>query len=61
MMILYNGILEELVDQLRLAYADPKAVEQVTRKLQTMKQGTLSFALYVAEFERTLLDADGGD
>ena len=26
-----------------------------------MKQGTQSFASYLAEFERTLLDADGGD
>jgi hypothetical protein len=61
MSTLRDGILKELVEQLKIAYADPKAIERATRRLQTMRQETRSFSTYLAEFERTLLDAEGGN
>jgi len=61
MTTLHAGILNELADQLKLAYDDAKAVERATQKLQTLKQGAKSFANHLADFDRTLLDAGGGD
>ena len=61
MTTLRAGILNELADQLKLAYDDAKAVERATKKLQTLKQGAKSFANHLADFDCTLLDAGGGE
>lgn len=51
--------LDGLVQQLRNAYDDPESVVRAVRKLDTLQQGTSSFARYLARFERTLLQAGG--
>jgi hypothetical protein len=51
--------LDGLIQQLRNAYDDPESVERAVRKLDTLQQGTSSFAKYLARFERTLLQAGG--
>jgi hypothetical protein len=48
-----------LVEQLRLAYDDPQAAERASRKLSVMRQGNKSFAVFLAEFDRTILEAGG--
>lgn len=50
-----------LLYQLQIAYDDPESAERAARKLNTLRQGTKSFNLFLAEFERTLLDAGGID
>jgi hypothetical protein len=51
--------LDGLIQQLRNAYDDPESVGRAVRKLDTLQQGTSSFAKYLARFERTLLQAGG--
>ena len=51
--------LDGLIQQLRNAYDDPESVGRAVRKLDTLQQGTSSFARYLARFERTLLEAGG--
>ncbi len=50
-----------LLYQLQIAYDDPESAERAARKLNTLRQGTKSFNSFLAEFERTLLDAGGID
>ena len=52
-------ITEGLVSQLRAAYDDNDAVERASRKLNQLRQGSKSFSTFLAEFDRTLLDAGG--
>jgi hypothetical protein len=51
--------LDRLIQQLRNAYDNPELVGRAVRKLDTLQQGTSSFARYLARFERTLLKAGG--
>ena len=51
--------IEGLFGQLRAAYDDNDAVERASRKLNIMRQGSKSFSAFLAEFNRTLLDAGG--
>src|ERR1700742_4707824 len=51
--------VEGLFGQLRAAYDDNDAAERASRKLNIMRQGTKSFSAFLAEFDRTLLDAGG--
>jgi hypothetical protein len=53
--------VEAIVQQLRLVYEDPKSTARAANKLGSLKQGTKSFATFIAEFERTILEAGGGD
>ena len=48
---------EGLFNQLRAAYDDNDAAERASRKLSQMRQGSKSFSAFLAEFNRTLLDA----
>lgn len=57
--VLDGDALDKLVAQLRNAYDDPESVERAVRKLDTLQQGTGTFAKYLARFERTLLEAGG--
>ena len=50
---------EGLFEQLRLAYDDHESAERAARKLNTLRQGTKPFSIFLAEFDRTLLDAGG--
>jgi hypothetical protein len=52
-------LLDELIQQLRNTYDDPESVGRAVRKLDTLQQGTSSFAKYLARFEHTLLQAGG--
>jgi hypothetical protein len=51
--------LDNLIQQLRNAYDNPESVERAVRKLDSLQQGTSSFAKYLARFERTLLEEGG--
>jgi hypothetical protein len=51
--------IEGLFGQLRAAYDDNDAAERASRKLNIIRQGTKSFSAFLAEFDRTLLDAGG--
>lgn len=51
--------VEGLVEQLRAAYDDAQAAERASRKLTIMRQGNKSFAAFLAEFDRTILEAGG--
>jgi hypothetical protein len=51
--------VEGLVEQLRAAYDDAQAAERASRKLNFMRQGNKSFAAFLAEFDRTILEAGG--
>ena len=48
-----------LFSQLRAAYDDNDAAERASRKLNIMRQGSKTFGTFLAEFDRTLLDAGG--
>ena len=48
-----------LLEQLRVLYEDPQAVQRATQKLNDMKQGAKTFNIYLAEFEAILWDAGG--
>jgi len=50
---------ESLLYQLELAYNDSESIQRATRKLNIIRQGTKPFSLFIAEFERTLIDAGG--
>ena len=50
---------EGLFSQLRAAYDDNDAAERASRKLNIMRQGSKTFGAFLAEFDRTLLDAGG--
>ncbi|KAH0841257.1 hypothetical protein FOPE_06510 [Fonsecaea pedrosoi] len=43
----------------RAAYEDHEAAERASRKLSFMRQGTKTFSTFLAEFDRTILDAGG--
>jgi hypothetical protein len=51
--------VDGLLEQLERAYDDPEAMERATRKLSNLTQGSKSFSTFLAEFDRTLLDAGG--
>ena len=51
--------IEGLFSQLRAAYDDNDAAERASRKLNQMRQGSKSFSAFLAEFDRTILDAGG--
>lgn len=51
----------DLLYQLQLAYNDSESAERAARKLSILRQGTKPFSAFLAEFERTLLDAGGID
>jgi Retrotransposon gag protein len=51
--------VDGLVSQLRAAYDDNDTAERASRKLSQMRQGPKSFGTFLAEFDRTLLDAGG--
>ena len=51
--------VEGLVEQLRLAYEDPMATARAATRLNSLKQGTKSFAVFIADFDRTILEAGG--
>jgi hypothetical protein len=48
-----------LVAQLRAAYDDTESAERASRKLNVMRQGKKAFPIFLAEFDRTILDAGG--
>ena len=50
---------EGLFGQLKAAYDDNDAAERASRKLSTMRQGSKKFNAFLAEFDRTLMDAGG--
>lgn len=50
---------EGLIGQLRAAYDDVDTAERASRKLSQMKQEGKTFSVFLAEFDRTLLDAGG--
>lgn len=50
---------EGLFNQLRIAYDDNDAEERASQRLGSMKQGTKKFSTFIADFDRTLLDAGG--
>jgi uncharacterized protein YfiM (DUF2279 family) len=49
----------ELVAQLKAAYDDRESAERASRKLNVMRQGKKAFPIFLAEFDRTILDAGG--
>jgi hypothetical protein len=51
--------VDGLVEQLRAAYDDAQAAQRASSKLTTMRQGNKSFAAFLAEFDRTILEAGG--
>jgi hypothetical protein len=51
--------VDGLITQLRVAYDDNETAERASRKLNQMRQGSKSFSNFLAEFDRTLLDAGG--
>jgi hypothetical protein len=51
--------VQNLLAQLKAAYDDVEATERASRKLAQLKQGGRSFNNFLAEFDRTLLDAGG--
>ena len=51
--------IEGLISQLKAAYDDTETAERAARKLSTIKQGTRTFGTFLAEFDRTILDAGG--
>jgi len=51
--------VEGLVEQLRAAYDDAQAAERASSKLTIMRQGNKPFAAFLAEFDRTILEAGG--
>jgi hypothetical protein len=51
--------VDGLVEQLRAAYDDAQAAERASRKLTIMRQGSKPFAAFLAEFDRTILEAGG--
>lgn len=53
--------VEGLIGQLKAAYDDNETAERAARKLSTMKQGARTFSAFLAEFDRTILDAGGLD
>lgn len=50
---------EGLINQLRAAYDDNDTAERASRKLNQIRQGSKPFSTFLAEFDRTLLDAGG--
>jgi hypothetical protein len=48
-----------LIRQLKLSYEDPQAKERASEKLGGLKQHSKSFATYLADFEKTVLEAGG--
>jgi hypothetical protein len=50
---------DSLVAQLRVAYDDTESAERASRKLNVMRQGKKAFPIFLAEFDRTILDAGG--
>jgi len=48
-----------LISQLEAAYEDVDAAERASRKLSQLKQGGRPFGTFLAEFNRTLLEAKG--
>lgn len=53
--------VEGLISQLKAAYDDTETAERASRKLSTMKQGARTFSTFLADFDRTILDAGGLD
>ena len=51
--------VEGLVEQLKAAYEDNESSERAARKLNVMRQGSKPFGSFLAEFDRTLMDAGG--
>jgi hypothetical protein len=51
--------VEGLVEQLRAAYDDAQAAERASSRLTVMRQGNKPFAVFLAEFDRTTLEAGG--
>jgi hypothetical protein len=51
--------VDDLVGRLRAAYDDPESAERASRKLNVMRQGGKPFTTFLAEFDRTILDAGG--
>lgn len=50
---------EGLLNQLKAAYDDNDTAERASRKLNQLRQGSKPFSTFLAEFDRTLLDAGG--
>ena len=48
---------QAIIDQLARIYEDPNKVERATNKLSHIKQGSDSFTIYLARFERLLYEA----
>lgn len=53
--------VQGLYSQLRIAYDDQESADRAARKLNVIRQGTKPFKSFLAEFERTMLDAGGLD
>lgn len=53
--------VEGLISQLKAAYDDNETAERASRKLSTMKQGARTFSAFLADFDRTILEAGGLD
>jgi hypothetical protein len=51
--------VDGLVEQLRAAYDDAQAAERASGKLTVMRQEDKPFAVFLAEFDRTILEAGG--
>lgn len=51
--------VEGLFKQLRNAYEDHESAERAARKLNVLRQGMTPFTTFLAEFDRTILEAGG--
>ena len=51
--------VDGLFMQLRKAYDDSESAERAARKLGILRQGSKPFSTFLAEFDRTILDAGG--
>ena len=51
--------VDGLIEQLRVAYDDAQAAERASDKLTAIRQGDRPFAAFLAEFDRTILEAGG--
>ena len=45
------------LDQLRMTFRDPESTRRAATKLANMQQGTASLTEYLADFDRTMLEA----
>lgn len=52
-------VTDGLLGQLRAAYDDTESSERAARKLNQIRQGSRPFNTFIAEFDRTIIDAGG--